>query len=157
KSSTVTLNKPLTGPELGLLASTARGQNPAEASDVKQYAIRTSEVPLEQLAAGDLRIAKLVAENNRLNNELLRATLRLAQTSRQRKALEDQGVGTLAPAATPAGDFAEMIRRVEIMRRTITKLAEENRWHTGTAKELQQLRAENQQLKARVTATAVQP
>lgn len=108
----------------------------------------TTDVPLQNLAAGDPRIARLIQENNRANQDALRANLRLVQVSSQLRNLQDRERMNTGPAPAvppPLSDrkeIAEMANRIEVMRRTISKLAEENRWLYAAKVEL--MRAKNE-------------
>ncbi len=143
--------RPADESSLGLLPSSLRAANPEPAATEKRYAVRTSEVPLPQLAAGDPRIARLMTENNRLNEEIVRTSVRLAQATRQLKSLEERAESEREATASfraTVGDPAEIKRRFEILRRTIAKLAEENRWYSAAQEELRRLQIENDRLKA---------
>jgi TPR repeat protein len=128
-----------TGNPLGLVESSFRNSAPATPpADIRQVAIRTSEIPLEQLASNDPRIAKLLSENARLNDEITRSTLRVVQLTRRVASAEERSAA-VAPArrdGTAAdGDprVAELIRQNKVLRSTVSKLAEENRWHVAAA------------------------
>lgn len=91
------------------------------------------EIPLEQLAVSDPRVARLIYDNKRLSQESLRANLRLVQVSSQLRAMQDrERLRDTPPAPAPIvvapAENAELATRLEVMRRTIAKLVQENRW-----------------------------
>ena len=105
------------------------------------------EKSLPELAAGDARIAKLIQENQRLAQEVGRANLRLVHVNRQLRNFQARE-GSLArePAEADAAaeekrKLAELTARVEVLRRTVQRLAEENRWHHARAAEAERARA----------------
>jgi hypothetical protein len=105
---------------------------------VRQIAIRTSEIPLQQLASNDPRIAKLISENALLNEEIMRSTLRVVQLTRRVASAEERNVAVAPPrrdlpAAASDPRVSELIRQNNVLRSTISKLAEENRWHVAVS------------------------
>ncbi len=88
----------------------------------------------------DARVAKLIADNSRLNDEVRRSTIQLSTLNRQlRTAQEKQGKsGDAAPAtATPNADepkLADLARQLEELRDANQKLTEENRRLAATPK-----------------------
>jgi len=128
-----------TGYPLGLVESSFRNSAPAASpADVRQVAIRTSEIPLQQLASNDPRIAKLISENALLNEEIMRSTLRVVQLTRRVASAEERNVAVAPPrrdlpAAASDPRVSELIRQNNVLRSTISKLAEENRWHVAVS------------------------
>jgi hypothetical protein len=128
-----------TGYPLGLVESSFRNSAPAASpADVRQVAIRTSEIPLQQLASNDPRIAKLISENALLNEEIMRSTLRVVQLTRRVASAEERNAAVEpprrdAPAAPSDPRISELTRQNSVLRSTISKLAEENRWHVAVA------------------------
>lgn len=107
-----------------------------------------AEVSLQQMALDDPRIARLIFDNRRLSQESLRANLRLLQVSSQLRTLQDRerlNAVLMAPPP-PAEPSPEQAKRMEIMRRTIVKLAEENRRLHASQAELSRLRTEIERL-----------
>ena len=105
-------------------------------SDLKQVAIRTNDLPLPQLAAGDPRIAKLLADNSRLNEEIVRSSLKLIQLNRRIQSMDEKSATVPSPSGTRKSEeevrrIADLERQVDLLRRTVSKLAEENRWHVA--------------------------
>lgn len=136
---------------LGLLGpsllSAPRASPPAEK---RQVAVRTSELSLQQLAANDPRIAKLISENASLNEEMAKATLKVIHLTRRLSKLESNAAEAPAVAspAENAGRIAQLNRQVEVLRNALSKLAEENRWHIAAAAARSPAAAQSPPLKA---------
>jgi len=126
---------------------TAEGSAPPPAQS-GVAAAPSGEVSIQQMALDDPRIVRLIFDNRRLNQESLRANLRLLQVSSQLRTMQDRERFNAALAAPPppAEPSPEQAKRIEIMRRTIVKLAEENRWLHASQAELSRLRTEIERL-----------
>jgi TPR repeat protein len=128
----------------------------ARAASAAAENIRPATIPpeVEKLAAGDPRIAQLIAENARLTGEMKQSALEISQLYAQIRILQAGAppVAAAAPseASSPAAaaKVAELTRRVEVLLRTVDKLAEESRFYASIRTDLLRLRQENEQLKA---------
>jgi len=132
-----------------LVAGSAAAAQPLTAEgSVQSAAAPPGEVSLQQLALDDPRIARLIFDNRRLSQESLRANLRLLQVSSQLRALQDRERlnAVLMSPPPPSEPSPEQAKRIEIMRRTIVKLAEENRRLHASQAELSRLRTEIERL-----------
>jgi TPR repeat protein len=133
------------------VAGSAAAAQPLTAEGSVQSAAAAApaaEVSLQQMALDDPRIARLIFDNRRLSQESLRANLRLLQVSSQLRTLQDRerlNAVLMAPPP-PAEPSPEQAKRIEIMRRTIVKLAEENRRLHASQAELSRLRTEIERL-----------
>ncbi len=156
-------------------ARAAPAPTPATATAAAE-AKPTADLSLSQLADNDARIAKLLSENTRLNEDVKSSTQELSRLARQLRLAQEQGGTPVAGAPAGPADgarLAELTRELEELRASQEKLTTENRrlvaaapaGDTGqTARQLValqadlgRLRAENEQLKPAAAAAADLP
>lgn len=87
----------------------------------------TSSIALPQLAAADSRIAKLLTDNTRLNEEVKRSTIELTNLMRQLRIAQEKLGRKETAGGTEAGQVAELKRQLEELRARQQRLSEENR------------------------------
>ena len=126
----------------------------ASSEESARAILTTTSIDLEKLAVIDPRIRKLMAENARLNDDMKQAMLELAHlTAQLRITREKEGASAGATATErpplPDGDkVAELTRKIEVLRSTVDKLAQESRWSARVIADLRGVRTENEQLRA---------
>ena len=100
------------------------------AAAVPAVSATASNVPS---ASDDNRLAKLLADNNRLNDEVRRSTIQLTTLNRQLRTAQDKlakAGETTAPAGAAIADETKVVdlaRQLDELRAANQKLAEENR------------------------------
>jgi TPR repeat protein/nucleoid-associated protein YgaU len=111
-------------------------------------AAHLSALPLSQLATSDARIAKLMSDNARLNEEVKRSTVELSQLGRQlRNAQEklDRAVSDAASASGQPEKLAEVTQQLE-------RLRHENQQLRSASTELSELVSQRDALVAEKSA-----
>ena len=114
----------------------------------------TTDMDLDKLGMIDPRIAKLMTENGRMSTEIKAFGLEVSQLNAQLRIASQNATLTDGPPpgkiTVVANDdrVAALTRRIEVMRNTIDRLAEESRWHANVSADINRLQIENEQLKA---------
>ncbi|MDO8544331.1 MAG: LysM peptidoglycan-binding domain-containing protein [Opitutaceae bacterium] len=140
----------------------AARDTPATAASTPAAAVAdTSSVALNQLAASDARIAKLLNDNSRLNDEVKRSTIELTNLTRQLRLAQEKAAQSDPAAAADDGKVAGLNRQIEQLQAEHKKMLDENRRlaavsssKSGASGDEARLRAENEQLKQAVAAAA---
>lgn len=128
--------------------SVPASQNPATSGAPAEAVTAMS---LDQLAAADARIATLIAERNRLSEELKQAALRLTQLTRQPR-LQNESPSD-AGVATMERRLAELHHQLEILQTANLKLVAENNDRKAAAADQERMRQENARPKSSAPAS----
>lgn len=130
-------------------------RSPVAATDSTSLAAGAApdQAELDQLAAANPVVGRLASQNAELNEKVKQTSLEIAQLHAQLRILQNGGSPSTPSSevrsAAPDDNRVELLtRRIEVMRSTIDKLAQESRWNAGVNATLDRLRLENEQLKS---------